>query len=191
MPAPLRIHPQQAFEGFHAFDQAFRVVQPVDTDDQGAVAQALLQAAGLSRFKGFLGEIGHGIGIDADREGACGEPSTEYLEGDKLTVGGRLATASACLRDDIIAEGVQIGTALKADQVEVAESADDLFMVRQGDQDLRCRPRDVEKEAHPLPAADAAQPFRSEEHTSELQSLMRSTYDVICLKKKNSTNKKH
>src|SRR3546814_10005909 len=39
MPAPLRIHPQQAFEGFHAFAQAFRVVPPVDAADQGAVAQ--------------------------------------------------------------------------------------------------------------------------------------------------------
>src|SRR3546814_10206804 len=28
---------------------------------------------------------------------------------------------------------------------------------------------------------------RSEEHTSELQSLMRSSYAVFCLKKKNST----
>src|SRR3546814_4153905 len=31
---------------------------------------------------------------------------------------------------------------------------------------------------------------RSEEHTSELQSLMRISYAVFCLKKKN-TNKKH
>src|SRR3546814_9596536 len=29
----------------------------------------------------------------------------------------------------------------------------------------------------------------SEEHTSELQSLMRISYDVFCLKKKNNTNK--
>src|SRR3546814_5372698 len=29
---------------------------------------------------------------------------------------------------------------------------------------------------------------RSEEHTSELQSLMRTSYSVFCLKKKNSTN---
>src|SRR3546814_12699502 len=28
-------------------------------------------------------------------------------------------------------------------------------------------------------------PFRSEEHTSELQSLMRNSYAVFCLKKKN------
>src|SRR3546814_5061859 len=29
--------------------------------------------------------------------------------------------------------------------------------------------------------------FRSEEHTSELQSLMRTSYAVFCLKKKNTT----
>src|SRR3546814_6895255 len=32
---------------------------------------------------------------------------------------------------------------------------------------------------------------RSEEHTSELQSLMRISYAVFCLKKKNYTTKKH
>src|SRR3546814_8944817 len=31
--------------------------------------------------------------------------------------------------------------------------------------------------------------FRSEEHTSELQSLMRISYAVFCLKKKKTTNK--
>src|SRR3546814_2119756 len=31
--------------------------------------------------------------------------------------------------------------------------------------------------------------FRSEEHTSELQSLMRISYAVFCLKKKNNTRK--
>src|SRR3546814_8427725 len=38
-----------------------------------------------------------------------------------------------------------------------------------------------------VPAAAAAAPARSEEHTSELQSLMRISYAVFCLKKK----KKH
>src|SRR3546814_1360090 len=33
-------------------------------------------------------------------------------------------------------------------------------------------------------------PLRSEEHTSELQSLMRISYAVFCLKKKNSKNTK-
>src|SRR3546814_10329136 len=32
---------------------------------------------------------------------------------------------------------------------------------------------------------------RSEEHTSELQSLMRISYAVFCLKKKKSRNKRH
>src|SRR3546814_5017582 len=32
--------------------------------------------------------------------------------------------------------------------------------------------------------------LRSEEHTSELQSLMRISYAVFCLKKKNKTNTK-
>src|SRR3546814_10491532 len=37
-------------------------------------------------------------------------------------------------------------------------------------------------------AADHGE-LRSEEHTSELQSLMRSSYAVFCLKKKNHTKK--
>src|SRR3546814_5981378 len=35
------------------------------------------------------------------------------------------------------------------------------------------------------PPARRPSPFRSEEHTSELQSLMRISYAVFCLKKKN------
>src|SRR3546814_2819155 len=42
--------------------------------------------------------------------------------------------------------------------------------------------------AHEQAFADKAA-FRSEEHTSELQSLMRNSYAVFCLKKKNSTTK--
>src|SRR3546814_7360405 len=44
----------------------------------------------------------------------------------------------------------------------------------------------------PADAADRGQAQfhrRSEEHTSELQSLMRTTYAVFCLKKKKSSNK--
>src|SRR3546814_3714549 len=36
----------------------------------------------------------------------------------------------------------------------------------------------------------AAEKTRSEEHTSELQSLMRISYAVFCFKKKNNTHKK-
>src|SRR3546814_4956083 len=38
------------------------------------------------------------------------------------------------------------------------------------------------------PARRGLEPHRSEEHTSELQSLMRISYAVFCLKKKNTTN---
>src|SRR3546814_5115802 len=37
------------------------------------------------------------------------------------------------------------------------------------------------------PEWDDARPARSEEHTSELQSLMRNTYAVFCLKNKTKT----
>src|SRR3546814_5666364 len=36
-----------------------------------------------------------------------------------------------------------------------------------------------------------AEEARSEEHTSELQSLMRTSYAVFCLKKQNSNRKQH
>src|SRR3546814_2315733 len=39
--------------------------------------------------------------------------------------------------------------------------------------------------AHARTEAGLAGPWRSEEHTSELQSLMRISYAVFCLKKKN------
>src|SRR3546814_3870588 len=44
----------------------------------------------------------------------------------------------------------------------------------------------------PKPAVNREEwPQRSEEHTSELQSLMRISYAVFCLKKKNKNTNKH
>src|SRR3546814_4442094 len=42
-----------------------------------------------------------------------------------------------------------------------------------------------------LPAGEAVNFSRSEEHTSELQSLMRISYAVFCLKKKKHNNNQH
>src|SRR3546814_4326823 len=42
---------------------------------------------------------------------------------------------------------------------------------------------------HRQEGVDARQEGRSEEHTSELQSLMRISYAVFCLKKKNNKKK--
>src|SRR3546814_10798482 len=39
--------------------------------------------------------------------------------------------------------------------------------------------------SQPVRPGAARRSFRSEEHTSELQSLMRNSYAVFCLKKKN------
>src|SRR3546814_1854283 len=45
-----------------------------------------------------------------------------------------------------------------------------------------------EVEAEPAVGRDRDEPQRSEEHTSELQSLMRISYAVFCLKKKKTSN---
>src|SRR3546814_9979194 len=42
-----------------------------------------------------------------------------------------------------------------------------------------------------MTSASANLKFRSEEHTYELQSLMRISYDVFCLKQKNNDTKQH
>src|SRR3546814_2076426 len=46
------------------------------------------------------------------------------------------------------------------------------------------------KPQHGSRHAGNIQPQRSEEHTSELQSLMRISYAVFCLKKKHNTKKR-
>src|SRR3546814_10234477 len=47
------------------------------------------------------------------------------------------------------------------------------------------------RDPRPQPIADGAADVRSEEHTSELQSLMRKSYAVFCLKKKRTTRITH
>src|SRR3546814_6821100 len=48
-----------------------------------------------------------------------------------------------------------------------------------------------EKMSEKLGAMTAFTPMRSEEHTSELQSLMRRSYAVFCLKKKKQIDTQH
>src|SRR3546814_7746458 len=48
-----------------------------------------------------------------------------------------------------------------------------------------CRDRRFGRRAPPRPRRSRTERRRSEEHTSELQSLMRISYAVFCLKKKN------
>src|SRR3546814_4189537 len=51
-------------------------------------------------------------------------------------------------------------------------------------------PHPLEPQGALLPPSRRCGVPRSEEHTSELQSLMRISYAVFCLKKKNKTNQK-
>src|SRR3546814_7006136 len=51
------------------------------------------------------------------------------------------------------------------------------------------RARAADRQPFPRPQPRARKGLRSEEHTSELQSLMRSSYAVFCLKKKKTMNR--
>src|SRR3546814_5815704 len=53
---------------------------------------------------------------------------------------------------------------------------------------IRPRTPKAIEEARSTPIAELRDPQRSEEHTSELQSLMRISYAVFCLKKNINTN---
>src|SRR3546814_10058989 len=60
-----------------------------------------------------------------------------------------------------------------------------LGALRQPHPRLPGAPARIAADAHPLPAGQRIEGgTRSEEHTSELQSLMRISYAVFCLKKK-------
>src|SRR3546814_6410411 len=52
-------------------------------------------------------------------------------------------------------------------------------------------PRGTDIRNLPVAKAPEVEEKRSEEHTSELQSLMRISYAVFCLKKKNNTTKQY
>src|SRR3546814_7851400 len=87
---------------------------------------------------------------------------------DQLIIGGGIANTF------LAAAGYKIGKSLcEMDMLDTARKIRDKIQARGGDIPL---PEDVV----------CATEFRSEEHTSELQSLMRISYAVFCLKKKNT-----
>src|SRR3546814_4594944 len=61
----------------------------------------------------------------------------------------------------------------------------------EGEARLEGRPQGSGLSSSTLPAAASSHFVRSEEHTSELQSLMRISYAVFCLNKKNNFNNLH
>src|SRR3546814_3018267 len=78
-------------------------------------------------------------------------------------------------------------------EYSVTRTIDDLFAARDWLLQSRLIATDVETACHPAQITcngytgihPSGQVRRSEEHTSELQSLMRISYAVFCLKKKN------
>src|SRR3546814_1552508 len=75
--------------------------------------------------------------------------------------------------------GKRILDVLKRDQHRLAISGKRCFLLRGADVDLLADAPAVEERG-----GDGGEEPRSEEHTSELQSLMRISYAVFCLKKK-------
>src|SRR3546814_5561263 len=73
-----------------------------------------------------------------------------------------------------------LGRRRQHDERDVAALADELH------QAVHLRRRDERGRGDLAGHQRLLQSFRSEEHTSELQSLMRISYAVFCLKKKNS-----
>src|SRR3546814_1099436 len=76
-------------------------------------------------------------------------------------------------------------TRLIADQAVSGEEIDSLrAAVRSSEASLAAARAQVQSRALDVEFAQVRAPVRSEEHTSELQSLMRISYAVFCLKKK-------
>src|SRR3546814_10609965 len=97
----------------------------------------------------------------------------------------------------ILSFGIKGGSAAGAKFIDALQLI--LRLVNIGDaKSLACHPASTtHRQLSPAELATAGvgedMVRRSEEHTSELQSLMRISYAVFCLKKKkkNRTNKKH
>src|SRR3546814_1704643 len=81
-------------------------------------------------------------------------------------------------------------TLFRSDAAAVRHEGDRILeLAATVDEAIHRRARDVEDAAAAdQDAVNVERKRRSEEHTSELQSLMRNSYAVFCLKKKNKSN---
>src|SRR3546814_3438909 len=95
----------------------------------------------------------------------------------RLRIGDFLACWSGSVGDTIPHRHFAAQAVFADDPVEVIDSQGQRYKGR-------CLLIEPEAVHCLLPASDA-ELWRSEEHTSELQSLMRISYAVFCLKKKN------
>src|SRR3546814_1051573 len=109
--------------------------------------------------------------------------SRQYL-GDLRDDVGKLHLAGEDARDAELPQRVVIVTGDRA-----ADEHRDIRAAQVGERIARL-PHEFDVAARKDAEADRVD-IRSEEHTSELQSLMRISYAVFCLKKKTQTQTKH
>src|SRR3546814_8313313 len=107
------------------------------------------------------------------------------LHGLKLSQPPHLATPFVC--EPLPPNVKQLGPALGAEE---ANAALDSYASERDSLKIEMRPGDT---VHPFETAVTGGHLvmRSEEHTSELQSLMRISYAVFCLKNKTQTHTMH
>src|SRR3546814_9410738 len=116
-----------------------------------------------------------------DGDGAVGAQHLHQLGDEEDGVEEILLVVAGALEDlgDAAAKLLQLLHGIAGDDGAGGGAADDQHLVRQGVHDgAEVSPGDEETPEH----------HRSEEHTSELQSLMRTSYAVFCLKKKKQIN---
>src|SRR3546814_9820906 len=75
------------------------------------------------------------------------------------------------------------------DRIEIEGATFETIVSRAAVEGLQCSGYDSNPSQRPELQGAPKFKGRSEEHTSELQSLMRISYAVFCLKKKNQLNK--
>src|SRR3546814_1030088 len=97
--------------------------------------------------------------------------------------------SSDLMFEDVRGLGLMLGVKMKSDydaRAFVAHLRDNhgLLTVSAGQNVVRILPPLVIEESH---VAECVERLRSEEHTSELQSLLSTSYAVFCLKKQRDT----
>src|SRR3546814_1885048 len=152
------------------------------TPDQTIAAWEVLIAAPDDRTA-FVRALLPGVSIDKGANAESIEGAIPPYDMPALKVAHRHADTG--LEPGVWRSGAHSATAFFTecfiDELAAASGLDPLsFRIRM----LRSKPRHAE-------ALKTAAGIRSEEHTSELQSLMRISYAVFCLKKKKNTHKNH
>ena len=139
----------RSFERLHPVRYAFRIVEPIDAEDEPVPAQALAHQLDHRRAPRIAGEAHVGLGLDADREGA-----ETHLLPFEFIAGSVLRRA---LRHQVVSEIVVVVLRLEADQIVVGEAAEDFPVVRQGLQDVRRRAWRVKEKPDRVAVAPRAQ----------------------------------